>query len=99
MKKSNTVLLTTIFPLCFKYFDEFLNSLLAQTDKNFDLLVVNDGVENFEDQIEKYPEINIIEVVSESSIVENRKVGIKAVLKLNYEYLLFGDSDDYFDNN
>ncbi|WP_299672231.1 glycosyltransferase family A protein [uncultured Polaribacter sp.] len=99
MKKSNTVLLTTVFPLSVKFLDEFLNSLKLQTDKDFDLLVVNDGVANFKDLIKEYRQINIIEIVSEKSIVQNRKTGIEAVMKLNYEFLIFGDSDDYFEMN
>ena len=40
--------LTTIFPMEEEYLKDFFNSLLQQTYKEFDILVVNDGYENFE---------------------------------------------------
>ncbi|KOY50668.1 glycosyltransferase [Polaribacter dokdonensis] len=98
-RKSNTVVLTTLFPLSVNFFDDFLNSLILQTDKDFDLLVVNDGVKNLIDFVERYKKINFIEIISESSIVKNRELGIKTAIELNYEYLIFGDSDDYFETN
>jgi len=98
LKKSDTAFLTTIFPSCMVFFDQFLKSLYLQTDKNFDLFIVNDGVVNFEKYFEEYKGINHIEIYSTNSIVENRRIGIEAVKRLKYKYLIFGDSDDYFDS-
>lgn len=99
MKKSNTVFLTTIFPASEEYLDEFFISLQNQSNKNFDVLVVNDGIRNFSTYITKYSNLNIIEFISELSPAKNREVGINKVLELGYDYLIFGDSDDYFSEN
>lgn len=99
MKKNNTAFLTTIFPNSLGFLNEFLNSLSNQTDLNFDLLVVNDGVENFESYFEKFTKLNTIEIVSCKSPVENRIEGLNYVINAGYENLIFGDSDDYFENN
>ena len=98
-KKSNTVFMTTVFPGCMMFFDDFMNSLDLQTDNNFDLLIVNDGVENLGDYLKKFRNINFLQIISSNSIVQNRKAGIDTIIDLNYEYLIFGDSDDYFDLN
>ena len=98
-KKSNTAFMTTVFPGCMIYFDAFIESLLLQTDKDFDLLIINDGVVNLVDYIEKYKEINFLQIFSCNTIVQNRKLGIDTAINLNYKYLIFGDSDDYFAPN
>lgn len=98
-KKSNTVFMTTVFPGCMMFFDDFMNSLDLQTDKDFDLLIVNDGVENLDNYLKKYININFLQIISSNTIVQNRKAGIDSVINLNYEYLIFGDSDDYFELN
>lgn len=99
MKKNNTAFLTTIFPKSIEFLIDFLDSLSKQTNQQFDLLVVNDGVEEFNRYAEKFPELNIIEITSCKNPVENRIVGLKQVIKSGYENLIFGDSDDYFKKN
>jgi len=97
-KKSDTAFLTTIYPACMIFFEQFLRSLDLQSDKDFDLIIVNDGVVNLEKYFEKYKRINYAVIPSTNSIVENRKIGIDLIKRQKYKYLIFGDSDDYFDS-
>ena len=91
--------LTTIYPTKKQHLFDFFNSLNNQTFKHFDIIVVNDKYENFSEIIRKYPLLNIIELPYSKSPAKNREYGINYVLNSNYQYLIFGDSDDYFSSN
>ncbi len=91
--------LTTIFPIKIEYLYDFFNSLEKQTYNNFDIIVVNDGYENFKLLIDKYNTLNIIELKYSNTIAKNREYGINYIIDNNYDILIFGDSDDYFSNN
>ncbi len=99
VKKSSHVLLTTVFPASESYLDDFFISLQKQTNADFDVLVINDGIENFEIYKAKYTSLNIIEIKAAESPAKNREIGINTVLELGYKYIVFGDSDDYFSEN
>lgn len=92
--------LTTVFPMNIDYLKDMLDSLVKQTVKEFDLVVVNDGLEEFSRFIKDYNEkLNIVELTSIKSPAKNREMGINFCIKEGYEFLVFGDSDDYFSNN
>ena len=91
--------LTTIFPMKKEYLVDCFNSLNNQTFKDFTLIVVNDGYKNFEDIKTLYPELNIIELQFSDTPVKNREHGINYALKNDYDIIVFGDSDDYFESN
>lgn len=95
----DTVFFTTIYPTSEKYLDTFFYSLMLQTYKDFDVLVVNDGVDNFQSYIKNYLGLNIIEFLASGSPSKNREIGINKALKLGYKYIIFGDCDDYFSDN
>jgi len=99
MKKSNTAFLTTIFPVSKPFLKDFFNSLQKQSFKNFDIIVINDGITDFYKIKNLYPELNIIEYHTDFSPPKNREFGIKKTIELEYENIILGDSDDYFDEN
>lgn len=99
MKKSSTAFLTTVFPSCENYLDEFLESLASQTDLDFDLIIINDGFKNLTNFTKRFTTLNTIEVISNNSPIQNRIIGLNYVLENNYQQLIFGDSDDYFAEN
>ena len=99
MKKSSTAFLTTVFPSCKQYLDDFFKSLSNQTDSDFDVIVINDCLEDFIFFIKKYKKLNIIEIKSSKSPIQNRIKGLNHILDDNYSNLIFGDSDDYFSEN
>ena len=97
MKK--IVFLTTIFPMKEKYLIDFFDSLLVQSYKNFDIVVVNDGYRNFDILLKKYNKLNVIELKYSNTPAKNREYGINYVISKGYDILIFGDSDDYFSKN
>lgn len=91
--------LTTIFPMERKYLLDFLNSLQNQTFKNFDLIIVNDGYDDLAELLVSYKNIKTIVLAYNGTPAKNREFGINYCLEQKYDILIFGDSDDYFENN
>lgn len=90
---------TVVHPQNEKFLLPFLNSLNNQTYKEFDLVVVNDGLKNFNQFINEFSKLNFIELNSSYSHIKNREIGINYCIKKKYNFLIFGDSDDYFNSN
>lgn len=98
--KKKVAFLTTIFPMQEQFLYDFFNSLKNQTYKEFVVVVVNDGYQNFKKIIFKYAnDLNIIELVYSNTPAKNREYGINYCIENNYDILIFGDSDDYFEKN
>jgi len=95
----NVAFLTTIFPMEGQFLIDFFDSLSGQTYDNFDVIVVNDGYDNFYDVKMKYQNLSIIELPYSDTPAKNREYGINYCIKRKYDILIFGDSDDYFSNN
>ena len=91
--------LTTIFPMDKTYLYDFFNSLQKQTYQNFGVIVVNDGYTNLEEFIREFKSLSIIELQHSDTPAKNREFGINYIRENNYDVLIFGDSDDYFDTN
>lgn len=72
-----------------------LDSVLNQTHKNFEIILVNDGTENIE-SLNKYlenPKIKLVDIGENKGVSNARNEGIKAA---NGKYIAFLDSDDLF---
>ena len=95
----NVAFLTTIFPMEEQFLIDFFDSLSGQTYDNFDVVVVNDGYDNFYDVKIKYQNLSIIELPYSGTPAKNREYGINYCIDHKYDILVFGDSDDYFSNN
>ncbi|MEZ7206955.1 glycosyltransferase [Pseudoalteromonas sp. DY56-GL79] len=96
---SKTAFLTTFFPVEERFVKDYMDSLVSQTYKDFDLVIVNDGYGDIAGLIEKYSELNIIELPSAGGIANNRASLINFSILNKYKYVVFGDVDDYFSNN
>jgi len=79
MKKSKIAFLTTIFPASKPYLPAFFKSLQKQTKKDFDIIVINDGVISYNP--EKYKPLNIVEFKTNSKYFTNTlfKSGTKTI--------------------
>ena len=85
-----------------KYLEQCLNSIINQTYKNIEIIIVNDGsTDNSLDIIERFRNKNknkSIKVISQENkgISEARNTGLKNAVG---EFILFVDSDDYLELN
>lgn len=92
---SNRVAVFTVFhPAVAPFLEQFKKSLLEQTCKDFDLLVVNDGLG------EKYLSgLEGVILPSGGAIAKNREIGLNYLVDNGYEMVVFADADDFFSAN
>jgi glycosyltransferase involved in cell wall biosynthesis len=89
-----TAVFSVIFPANLDYFNGFLESLAKQDDQHFDLLLVVDQVD-----IESYTapfadKFAIKTYQATGSISAVRELGIAWLITLEYDYVIFADTDD-----
>jgi glycosyltransferase involved in cell wall biosynthesis len=97
--KNKIAFFSVVFPSIEKYLDDFFKSLEGQTYKAFEVFIVNDGIEGFENYSDKFRKLNIIKLDFNDKPSKIREFGIREILKRGYETIVFGDSDDYFEQN
>src|SRR5690554_3918162 len=94
--KMNNPLVTVFIPVynCENFIDECLKSILNQTYKNIEVLLVDDGsTDNSVEKIKKYsdPRIRLIQNERNMGIPYTRNVGLK---EAKGKYIAIMDSDD-----
>lgn len=104
MKQDNGKLITFVVPTynVANYIEQCLNSILNQTDKDFKIIIVDDGSTDkvtpkiCEKYAEKYSEV--IKYISQNNkgLGGARNTGLEQV---NTKYVMFLDSDDWLDIN
>ncbi len=97
--RNKVVFFSVFYPNKVEYHLDFLDSLNNQTYKNFDLLIINDGVVDLERLLRDNYEGNYYILDVEGSMLSVREQGLLKVIELGYEDIIFGDSDDYFTLN
>lgn len=95
-KPSKVAFLTTLFPIKHEYLESFMLSLSSQSRSDFDLIIVNDGFDDFDGLKRRHPHIRFIELASAPSFAANRAALLSYVIAHDYDYAIFGDVDDYF---
>ena len=90
-KKQNVILLTTVYPGIENYFNDFISSVNAQENSNFQLVIINDNFKNLESYLTKI-NINKTHVFSSKQSPEkNRIYGIKKCKQLKCLLFLLSD--------
>lgn len=92
---------TVVYPASLPYFNDFFQSLNNQEDSDFDLLIFLDGLN--EDQVSSIVESANIKIkyfnVCKGTISDIRLQMLEECLRLQYDLLILGDSDDSFSAN
>lgn len=83
-----------IYPSAMKYYDEMLGSIMGQTDCQFDVLIVNDGVGQF---VEIPDRMNT--VCASGDVFDNRMQTIDYAIDNSYDYICWIDADDLLTEN
>ena len=99
LKLNKTAFLTVVYPIDEEVLESFLCSLEDQTYKLFDVVVVNDGHATFDKVIKLHSNLNIREISGQNNFSKNREIGINFCVDEQYDNIVFGDCDDYFQNN
>lgn len=101
-KINNTTLVSVIVPVfnSEKYLDKCINSILGQSYKNFELILVNDGsTDSSYDICKKYESLDSRVMVIDKNNGGAAQARNVAIQKSNGKYLAFVDSDDYIDTD
>lgn len=92
------VFFSVVYPQALSYLKDVRESALAQTRKDFDFAVVNDGC-NKERILEEFRGLNVTILDSEGGFTANRMQGINYARNHDYKFILFCDADDSFTAN
>ncbi len=94
---------TVIHPASKPYLQDFIKSISLQDLITFDVLIINDGVDNncLQSLISQSLVINPIILNNKEALLpsELRTILLEYAKDNNYDLLFFGDSDDTFDSN
>lgn len=103
MDKNNNLKISVIIPVynSEKYIEKCLDSILNQSYKNFEIIVINDGSkDNSKEILDKYQNRypNIITHIEQENkgVAISRNYGIKIATG---DYIAFIDNDDFIDEN
>ncbi len=96
---SETAFISAVYPGVEAYLDDFLTSLTAQDYKDFDVIILNDGLEDCDEILSTYDDLNICIVPADGTPAQVRETGIRYLCAKDYKMAIFGDSDDYFAPN
>ena len=91
-------LFTVVYPGCEPYLGRFFRSVSEQEFKHFDLLILNDGLDdlnNFTGDLR--PRID--EVAVSGTIADVRRKGLQLLMGRPAEKIIFADADDYLSPN
>jgi len=90
---------SVVYPGVESFLDDFFKSLMIQSFKNFDLIIINDGLHNLDVFISKYSDLHI-KIISFTDVIPKiREYGMNYLIANKYDIIIFGDSDDYFNLN
>lgn len=87
-------LFTVVYPGCEPYLGRFVQAVEEQDYKEFELLVLNDGLQNF-DHFAKKTKIPVHTVSVSGSIAAVREKGITMLAESQFDKIIFADADDY----
>lgn len=84
---------------CEKYIDQCLNSIIKQTLKKIEIIVINDGSkDNTKNILEKYNLIENIKIINKENegLTKSRNLGLDIS---KGKYIYFIDADDYIEKD
>lgn len=99
MGYKRTALITFIYPAAKKYLSALVADLNNQTDKNFTVVVFNDGVEQPEKWLNELRVPHQIIPVEAETPMTIRFEALELLRTMGFEYIIFQDSDDGLNAN
>ena len=93
---NDTAVFSVVFPSNEVYLNDFAESLKAQTQKDFDLVLINDGLPSLPKSL---LDLNPLVLNYQGSIASIRRQGLELLSDLGHSYIIFADSDDQLKNN
>lgn len=94
----NKGVLSVVYPGVEPYLPDFLSSLENQTENNFVLYLINDGINGVEYFLDAV-DLNVKIKNKTGTPAALRKIGLKWLLGEDIDVVVFADADDYFSRN
>lgn len=86
---------TVVYPGMESYLPDFLESLDCQYNQDFELVLINDGLEHLETHFKKFERpFRILD--AEGNLSTLRQRAFLQIRDLGFDFLIFGDSDDVY---
>lgn len=96
--KNDTAIFSVSYLGVEPYISDFLQSLSKQTDKDFVLFLLNDGLSDIERFLEGIDfSVEVLEKTGHPAAL--RKAGIQWAISRGFQSIIFADADDYFADN
>lgn len=96
--KNDTCIFTVLYPVREKWLPEFAESLSEQDFSDFDLVIINDGLDV--KQLKVLDQKFSCKILpSSGSIAGNRNTGFAWLINSGYRFVIFADADDLMDKN
>lgn len=99
MVYNKTSIITFLYPASEKYLGNLVADLNKQTDKNFSVIAFNDGVQHPEQWLKSLQMPYQVIEVEGSTPMAIRFEALKRLHTMDFEYLIFQDSDDGLSTN
>lgn len=96
--QNDTCVFTVLYPSMAKWINEFAVSLKEQDLKDFDLIIVNDGLDSKELKTLEQ-KFNCKILPPGKNIAGNRNIGFSYMVKNEYQFVIFADADDLMVKN
>lgn len=94
----NIAVFSVVHPNSEPYFHEFIGSLSRQTDKDFTLFLINDGIKKIEELLHGH-HFSVCIRNESGTPASLRRFGIEWVRSEGADAIIFADSDDCFSEN
>jgi hypothetical protein len=98
MKKHDTLLIAVVYQGVEPYLSDYFRAVNNQDTTEFDLLLLNHAIPDFELQELSVP-CKLVQIPSNITPIVIRCDAISYALKHNYKNIIFSDTDDYFTKN
>ncbi len=86
------------YPAAAPYFTECLASLDAQTDKDFSLVIANDGLDDLDSFLGEFNfDVNVINCHGSPAAI--RRQGLSSLIASDFDWAVLLDADDYASND
>jgi glycosyltransferase involved in cell wall biosynthesis len=97
MNQMKMAVFSVFYPGIEDYVEQFISSLSEQTDPDFVLYLINDGMIDFEKIVSNFKgPLKIIEETNKATPAAIMKKGIQWLIRDRMDAVIFADSDDYF---
>lgn len=97
--RMNIAVFSVIYPGIDDYFSEFLASLSRQSNKNFTLFLINDGLSSVVEFLQQTDLDAKVKDVGWGSPTKLRMIGIQWIMEAGVDAIIFADADDTFAEN